>query len=212
MNDWLDGGLKGRDEKGTIGKNRSMANKHLIPFIGKAKLKELSADDVDDWMDGRAEFLATRSLRDLLAVLRRSIAHVQRRDKAVRNVAADLVRSYRRLGDGERREGLFGGGAVAGVLGPGAGENCTTASPTCGWGLYRGGGASGCGDRTVLRTFSRASLNADSRPCNDCCSSPLAVSDRIALPCVRVHVSLNVAAALSSRSNADRTASSCSAS
>ncbi|CAL9529797.1 site-specific integrase [Streptomyces sp. enrichment culture] len=87
VNDWLERGLKGRDEKGTIGKNRSMANKHLIPFIGKAKLKELSADDVDDWLDDRAEFLATRSLRDLLAILRRSIAHAQRRDKAARNVA-----------------------------------------------------------------------------------------------------------------------------
>ncbi|GCD36037.1 site-specific integrase [Streptomyces chrestomyceticus JCM 4735] len=87
VNDWLERGLKGRDEQGTIGKNRSVANKHLIPFIGKAKLKDLSADDVDDWLDGRAEFLATRSLRDLLAILRRSIEHAQRRDKAVRNVA-----------------------------------------------------------------------------------------------------------------------------
>ncbi|MFG2226123.1 tyrosine recombinase XerC [Streptomyces sp. NPDC048644] len=87
VNDWLERGLKGRDEKGTIGKNRSVANKHLIPFIGKAKLKDLSADDVDDWLDDRAEFLATRSLRDLLAILRRSIAHAQRRDKAARNVA-----------------------------------------------------------------------------------------------------------------------------
>ncbi|GGY58012.1 hypothetical protein GCM10010385_03970 [Streptomyces geysiriensis] len=87
VNDWLERGLKGRDEKGTIGNNRSIANKHLIPFIGKARLKELSADDVDDWLDGRAEFLATRSLRDLLAVLCRSIAHAQLRDKAARNVA-----------------------------------------------------------------------------------------------------------------------------
>ncbi|WP_329464470.1 site-specific integrase [Streptomyces sp. NBC_01431] len=87
VSDWLERGLKGRDQKGTIGKNRSMANKHLIPFIGKAKLKDLSADDVDDWLDDRAEFLATRSLRDLLAILRRSVAHAQRRDKAARNVA-----------------------------------------------------------------------------------------------------------------------------
>ncbi|MER6462425.1 hypothetical protein ACWC4D_17045 [Streptomyces sp. NPDC001288] len=72
LNDWLERGLKGRDEKGTI---------------GKAKLKELSAEDIDDWLDDRAEFLATRSFRDLLAVLRRSIAHGRRRDKAARNVA-----------------------------------------------------------------------------------------------------------------------------
>ncbi|MFD9880078.1 tyrosine recombinase XerC [Streptomyces alboflavus] len=87
VNDWLQRGLKGRDEKGTIGKNRSVADKHLIPFIGKAKLKDLSADDVDDWLDDRSEFLATRSLRDLLAILRRSTEHAQRRDKAARNVA-----------------------------------------------------------------------------------------------------------------------------
>ncbi|WP_369248083.1 tyrosine recombinase XerC [Streptomyces sp. R41] len=86
VNDWLERGLKGRDEK-TVSKNRTMADKHLIPLIGKAKLRDLSADDVDDWLDDRAEWLATRSLRDLLAVLRRSIAHAQRRDKAVRNVA-----------------------------------------------------------------------------------------------------------------------------
>ncbi|MEW2082091.1 site-specific integrase [Streptomyces sp. NPDC005283] len=86
VNDWLERGLKGRDEK-TVGKNRMMADKHLIPLIGKAKLRDLSADDVDDWLDDRAELLATRSLRDLLAILRRSIAHAQRRDKAVRNVA-----------------------------------------------------------------------------------------------------------------------------
>ncbi|MFJ1557517.1 site-specific integrase [Streptomyces mirabilis] len=86
VNDWLERGLKGRDDQ-TVSKNRTLANKHLIPLIGKAKLKDLSADDVDDWLDDRAEWLATRSLRDLLAVLRRSIQHAQRRDKAVRNVA-----------------------------------------------------------------------------------------------------------------------------
>ncbi|MBK3627002.1 site-specific integrase [Streptomyces sp. MBT49] len=86
VNDWLERGLKGRDEQ-TVSKNRSMANKHLVPLLGKAKLKDLSADDVDDWLDDRAEVLATRSLRDLLAILRRSTAHAQRRDKAARNVA-----------------------------------------------------------------------------------------------------------------------------
>jgi integrase len=86
VSDWLERGLKGRDEA-TVSKNRTLAEKHLIPFLGMAKLKELTADDVDDWLDDRADVLATRSLRDLLAVLRRSIAHAQRRDKAMRNVA-----------------------------------------------------------------------------------------------------------------------------
>ncbi|MFE5549961.1 tyrosine recombinase XerC [Streptomyces sp. NPDC056534] len=86
VQDWLERGLKGRDEE-TVTKNRRLAEKHVIPLIGKAKLKDLSADDVDDWLDDRAGVLATRSVRDVLAVLRRSIAHAQRRDKAVRNVA-----------------------------------------------------------------------------------------------------------------------------
>ncbi|MEV8350042.1 tyrosine recombinase XerC [Streptomyces niveus] len=86
VNDWMSRGLKGREE-GTVSKNRTLADKHLIPHIGKAKLKDLTADDLDDWLDGRADGLATRSLRDVLAVLRRSIEHAQRRDKAVRNVA-----------------------------------------------------------------------------------------------------------------------------
>lgn len=86
VNDWLERGLKGRDGE-TLSKNRTLAN-HVIPHIGKAKLKDLSADDVDDWLDERADHLATRSLRDVLAVLRRSIEHAQRRDKVLRNVAA----------------------------------------------------------------------------------------------------------------------------
>ncbi|MFJ1857601.1 tyrosine recombinase XerC [Streptomyces anulatus] len=86
VNDWLERGLKGRDAQ-TVAKNRTLADKHLIPFVGKAKVKDLSADDVDDWLNGRVEALSTRSLRDVLAILRRSIEHAQRRDKAVRNVA-----------------------------------------------------------------------------------------------------------------------------
>lgn len=86
VNDWLERGLKGRDTQ-TVAKNRTLADKHLIPFVGKAKLKDLSADAVDDWLTSRVEALSTRSLRDVLAILRRSIEHAQRRDKAVRNVA-----------------------------------------------------------------------------------------------------------------------------
>ncbi|MFD5350367.1 tyrosine recombinase XerC, partial [Streptomyces anulatus] len=86
VNDWLERGLKGRDAQ-TVAKNRTLADKHLVPFVGKAKLKDLSADAVDDWLTSRVDALSTRSLRDVLAILRRSIEHAQRRDKAVRNVA-----------------------------------------------------------------------------------------------------------------------------
>lgn len=87
VTDWIARGLKGRDQK-TVDKCQSLADNHVIPLLGKAKLKDLTADDVDDWLDDRADLLATRSLREVHSVLRRSITHAQRRDKVMRNVAA----------------------------------------------------------------------------------------------------------------------------
>lgn len=86
VRDWLDRGLKGCDPE-TVKKCTSLADNHVIPLLGKAKLKALSADEVDDWLDDRADLLATRSLREVHSVLRRSIQHAQRRDKVLRNVA-----------------------------------------------------------------------------------------------------------------------------
>jgi site-specific recombinase XerD len=86
VQDWLQRGLTGRDES-TVTLNRNLANKHVVPLIGRAKLKELSADDVDDWLHDRAKHVSTRTLQILHSILRRSITHAQRRDRAVRNVA-----------------------------------------------------------------------------------------------------------------------------
>lgn len=86
VTDWLARGLKGRDPE-TVKKCRILAEKHVLPFLGKARLKDLTADDVDDWLDDRSAALATRSLREVHSVLRRSITHAQRRDKVLRNVA-----------------------------------------------------------------------------------------------------------------------------
>ena len=61
VNDFLAKGLKGRS-KGTIGNYRSLADRNVIPQIGEIKLKELTADQLDDWLDERAEDLSTRSL------------------------------------------------------------------------------------------------------------------------------------------------------
>lgn len=114
VNDWLERGLKGRDDR-TVAKNRTLANKHLIPFVGKAKLKNLSADDVDDWLNGRTEALSTRSLRDVLAILRRSIEHAQRRDKAVRNVALLVTAPEGRTGRPSKALNLEQAKAVLGA-------------------------------------------------------------------------------------------------
>jgi hypothetical protein len=77
VQDWLDRGLVGRDVM-TVEKNRILARTHVIPGLGKAKLRELKADDVDDWLATLVPKLATRSIRDCLAVLRRAIVHAQR--------------------------------------------------------------------------------------------------------------------------------------
>jgi integrase len=86
VRDWLSRGLKGRDEH-TIAANRILAEQHVIPLIGAAKLKELTADDVDAWLDGLTAKLATRSLQGVHAILKRAIRQAQARDKVLRNVA-----------------------------------------------------------------------------------------------------------------------------
>jgi integrase len=86
VQDWLSKGLKGRDED-TITANRILAEQHVIPLIGAVKLKELTADDVDDWLDGLTGKLATRSLQGVHAILKRTIRQAQARDRVLRNVA-----------------------------------------------------------------------------------------------------------------------------
>ena len=51
ISDFLDQGTKGKSP-GTISNYRSLADHHLIPQIGAAKLKKLTADELDH--DGRA--------------------------------------------------------------------------------------------------------------------------------------------------------------
>jgi integrase len=86
VNKFLEVGLKGRAPK-TIEKCRTLIDNHIVPQIGAAKLHNLSADDLDEWLEGRATELATRTLRELLSILRRSITLAQRRDLVARNVA-----------------------------------------------------------------------------------------------------------------------------
>lgn len=85
VSDCIAHGLSGRDED-TVDKIRYLAEKHIIPEIGARKLRDLSADDVDEWLAGRAKHLATRTLRELHSILRRSIRRAQAREKVKRNV------------------------------------------------------------------------------------------------------------------------------
>lgn len=86
VRDWLAKGLKGRDAN-TTKVNRILAEQHVIPLIGATKLKELTADEVDEWLEGLTSKLATRSLQGVHAVLKRAIRQAQARDRVLRNVA-----------------------------------------------------------------------------------------------------------------------------
>jgi integrase len=90
VQDFPDHGMKGKSQQ-TVANYRSIANHLLIPFIGAAKLKRLTADELDTWLDERAEELSTRTLRLVHQILERAIRHAQARDKVRRNVASLIV-------------------------------------------------------------------------------------------------------------------------
>ncbi|GAA1825602.1 site-specific integrase [Actinomadura chokoriensis] len=91
VEDWLAKGLKGLDDD-TVVNYGSLARKHVIPLIGKPRLGDLRADDVDEWLDGLSGTLSTRSLRLVHAILKRAIRQAQARDMVMRNVA-ELVKT-----------------------------------------------------------------------------------------------------------------------
>ena len=90
VDDFFDKGLKGKS-KATIDNYRSLATHHLIPQIGTTKLQQLTADQLDEWIDERAEELSTRSLRLIHQILERAIRQAQARDKVRRNVATLIM-------------------------------------------------------------------------------------------------------------------------
>ncbi|GAA4907814.1 tyrosine recombinase XerC [Streptomyces coeruleoprunus] len=85
VTDWLAYGLAGRDE-GTVKTNTILSNTHVIPALGARKLRDLSAEDVDRWLAGKAKVLSTRSLEAIRSCLNRSVKRAMARDKVKRNV------------------------------------------------------------------------------------------------------------------------------
>lgn len=91
VRDWLRHGLNGRSDA-TVEKLTILAETHIIPSLGARVLldpnqsKELTADDVDAWLEEKAHVLATRTLQDLRSILRRAINRAAKRTKGIRNV------------------------------------------------------------------------------------------------------------------------------
>jgi integrase len=85
VTEWLAYGLNGVGEE-TKTTNRILCATHIVPLLGSRKLRDLSADDVDKWLAGRAKVQSTNSLRKLHSALNRSIRRAMARDKVKRNV------------------------------------------------------------------------------------------------------------------------------
>lgn len=85
VRDWLAYGLNGRDQA-TVKNYRFLAEGHITPHIGRRKLRELSAEDVDKWLAIVATNVSTRTVRLLHSLLSRAVNHAQARDKVKRNV------------------------------------------------------------------------------------------------------------------------------
>src|SRR5437868_2923146 len=66
---------------------RGLAKHHIIAKLGKTKLTELTADDVERFLDECAEDMTTQTVKIVHGLLRRSIRLAERRDKVGRNVA-----------------------------------------------------------------------------------------------------------------------------
>lgn len=82
---WLTYGLSGRD-KSTVGMYRTYADTHVIPALGRRKLRELTVEDVEMLLADKSVSLSTRSLRIIHSILSRSVKKAQARDKVRRNI------------------------------------------------------------------------------------------------------------------------------
>jgi hypothetical protein len=86
MTAWQALGLHGRSEA-TVAQNRYLAESHIVALIGKKRLRDLRAHDVDRMLAARRSELSTSSLQRVLSILRRAIRWAEARDLVGRNVA-----------------------------------------------------------------------------------------------------------------------------
>jgi integrase len=82
---WLEFGLPKVDQ-GTVDNYASLCQTHVVPHLGSTKLRDLSADDIDRWLQERSAHLATRSLLLIHGCLNRAVKRAMARDKVKRNV------------------------------------------------------------------------------------------------------------------------------
>ncbi len=85
VEDWLRYALSARSAK-TVEMNEYYCRVHVIPALGARKLRDLSATDVERWLEVKAKVLSTRTLQGMHSALNRSVRRAMARDKVRRNV------------------------------------------------------------------------------------------------------------------------------
>ena len=87
VSEWLEFGIH-RGGESTRENYERVCRMHIVPQLGVRKLRDLRADEVDQWLAELAPALSTRSLRLAHGCLNRAISRAMARDKVKRNVVA----------------------------------------------------------------------------------------------------------------------------
>jgi len=85
VEDWLSFGLTGRSPN-TIQKYGYLCRAHIIPALGRRRLRDLGATDIDRWLAGKVSTLSTSTLRTLRECLSRAVDRAMARDLVKRNI------------------------------------------------------------------------------------------------------------------------------
>ncbi len=87
VRDWLTYGLTNLSPS-TVATYTTIAETRIVAALGRRKLRDLSADDVDRWLRVQAREVSTRTLRLMHSILNRAVIRAMARDKVKRNVVA----------------------------------------------------------------------------------------------------------------------------
>jgi len=85
VKDWLEFGLIGR-APATLAKWEHLAATHILPSLGRRRLGDLRAGEVDRWLAEKANTLSTSTLQNLHNGLSRAVKQAMARDRVKRNV------------------------------------------------------------------------------------------------------------------------------
>lgn len=87
VRDWLAFGLADTSEA-TQTNYETLCRIHIVPELGRYKLRDLRAAHVDKWLATKSTKLSTRTLRLTHSLLNRAVNHAMARDLVKRNVVA----------------------------------------------------------------------------------------------------------------------------